>query len=470
MVGITAFGAYVPMYRLSGQVVGGVWGEGAADAERSVANYDEDSLTMAVEATLNCLAGRDPRGVEGLLFASTTAPYAEKQNATLIATVADLPAESFTADLAHSLRAGTAALRCAVDAVKSGSARSVVVAAADCRLAEAGSDLEMTLGDAGAALLIGQEGVVASIEGLYSLNYEFTDVWRKRQDRYLNQADARFVQTYGYERCIKNTLSGLMKKYELRPEQIAKVVYYAPDIRTHRTLMRPLGFKPEAYQDGRLLTTVGNAGAAAPFLSLIAALEEAQPGDRIVLVSYGNGADAVLLQVTEQIRELQGRPGGLKTQLASKRPLVNYGKYLHFRELVETDKILPYSSPILLWREIRADLQLYGQRCRPCGAIQYPMRRVCWRCGTKDEFDDAKLARHGTVVTFTKDHLVPTPDPPVIMVTADLEGGGRLYCQLTDCDPQAVQIGMTVEATFRKYHEGEGFNNYFWKFRSIRAA
>jgi uncharacterized OB-fold protein len=53
------------------------------------------------------------------------------------------------------------------------------------------------------------------------------------------------------------------------------------------------------------------------------------------------------------------------------------------------------------------------------------------------------------------------------MVAADLEGGGRFYTQLTDGDPDAVTFDLPVELTFRRFHEGGGLVNYFWKFRPL---
>jgi uncharacterized OB-fold protein len=118
-------------------------------------------------------------------------------------------------------------------------------------------------------------------------------------------------------------------------------------------------------------------------------------------------------------------------------------------------------------REERQDLRLYGQRCRACGAVQYPRRHVCWQCGGK-KLGEHRLSRRGRVFTFTKDHLVPSPDPPTVMVAADLEGGGRFYTQLTDGDPDAVTFDLPVELTFRRFHEGAGLANYFfWKFRPL---
>jgi hydroxymethylglutaryl-CoA synthase len=120
VIGITAFGTYVPTYRLGRNEIARAWKTKDLGGERTVAKHDEDSLTMAVAATLKCIKSI-PKGVDGLFFASTTSPYREKQAATIVAAATDLPMNSRTSDITDSIRAGTIAMGLAADAVKSGS-------------------------------------------------------------------------------------------------------------------------------------------------------------------------------------------------------------------------------------------------------------------------------------------------------------------------------------------------------------
>ena len=120
-------------------------------------------------------------------------------------------------------------------------------------------------------------------------------------------------------------------------------------------------------------------------------------------------------------------------------------------------------------REKKQNLQLYGVECKSCGHVYFPMKRVCVSCGAKDNFIEKKLSREGVLYTFTKDILYPTPNPPNITGCADLNGGGRFYGQLTDVNPDDVKIGMPVRLVLRKFHEGGGFYNYFWKLAPKQA-
>jgi uncharacterized OB-fold protein len=151
--------------------------------------------------------------------------------------------------------------------------------------------------------------------------------------------------------------------------------------------------------------------------------------------------------------------------LSRKRTMPSYGKYAIFRDLLRNLPNEGASSPVVLWREVKQDLQLYGEKCNRCGMVQFPRQRVCVECGAKDDFADAKLSRRGTVHTFTNDYLLPTLDPPTTEAVVNVEGGGRVLVQLTDAGPEEVRVGLDVDLVLRKLHEGGGLKNYFWKAR-----
>ena len=165
-----------------------------------------------------------------------------------------------------------------------------------------------------------------------------------------------------------------------------------------------------------------------------------------------------------------GRPipagQGVARQIEVKRTLPSYGRYARFRKLVRKETVTSdVSSPVILWRDRKELLPLYGGRCPRCGTVQFPKHRLCVECADPNGLEEVKLARRGRLFTFTNDYLTESPDPPVTHAVVDLDGGGRLYVQLTDCEPERVEIDMPLELTFRKIHEAGGFNNYFWKAR-----
>ncbi len=473
MVGITAYGGYVPAFRLSRDVMAKAWGKRSIGGERSIANHDEDSATMAVEAVFDCLQGDERSNVGGLFFASTTAPYREKEISSLIATTADLPREILTADFANGLRAGGAALRAALDAVGNGSAENLLVVASDCRLGYPQSELEQAFGDGAAALTIGSSGVIATLEGHYAFSDEMMDVWRKADDTFVQSWESRWVVGEGYSALMQQALSGLMKKKGLDAKGINLVAFPGPDARSHRRLAQGLAFDVETQVIDPLLGQVGDCGAAHPVMLLVSALEKAKAGDTILLGAYGNGAEAFLFRVTGEIGRLKARRG-IRGWLPSKLPLPTYEKYLSYRGLLETQPADPFRllpSATASWRDTSSILRFHGSKCRNCGSLAYPIQRICYACRAKDAFDVVRLSdAKGKVFTFSLDNLAGRGDDPVVVQTvveSDVEQT-RIYCMMTDVQPGDVKVGMPVEFTFRRIYEGAGFHNYSWKCRPVR--
>jgi len=472
MVGIVSYGAYIPIYRLSREAIGAMWVKSLGKGEKAVANADEDSLTMGVEAVLNCLNGMDRQQVDGLYFATASPPYVEKQSASIIRAAADLREDIPTMDVAHSLRGASSAMRAAMDAVQAGSARKVMVAAAECRIPAPNSDFEAIFGDGAAAFLIADSDVAAIIEGSYHLSSEFIDVWRKPEDTYMQSWEERFIREEGYLKVIPQAVSALLKKHELSPKDISKAAFYGPDARTHAAIARAMGLDAKTQVQAPMFDSVGNAGTALAPMMLVAALEEAKPGDRMLYATYGDGADAFLLRVTEQIEKVRDRRG-IKRHLESKLVLPSYGKYVEIRELMEWEagrRPSRRSSLPVIWRERQHLFSLYGQKCRACGNIQYPRQRICIYCQAKDNFELIRLSdKRGKVFTFSMDERAVEIVLPKVFTVVDLDEGGRFYSVMTDRDTSRVEVGMPVEMTFRIQLEGSGLHNYFWRVRPIRC-
>ncbi len=472
--GILASGAYIPLYRLSRDVIAGAWGTRSMGGERSVANHDEDAVTMAVEAARDCLRGLDRGGIGGLYFASTTAPYLEKGCAALIAKALDLPRGLLTADFAHSLRSGTNALLAALAVVESGRAEQVLVVASDCRLGYPRSDNEQLFGDAAAAVLVGRGGLVASVDASVSHADEIHDSWRRDVDPFVHSWEARFTFEQGYMANMQEALRALMEQAGLAPADVAKLVSYTPDARSADRLAQSLGFDRKTQLQPGLIDGVGCSGAAHTLLLLAAGLEEAGSGDRIVLAGYGDGADALLLTVAASSA---GNGGGVRAHLASKRPLPSYERYAAFRGIVPVQpeqrlRVYDFSGAPITWRERDSFLSMHGSRCNRCGTTCFPMQRICYECRSLDDFTPVPLAEApASIFTYSLDHLAGTISPPVIKVVAESQvGRTRINCTLTDCDAKDVAVEMPVEMTFRRLHEGAEMHHYTWKARPPRTT
>lgn len=466
MVGIVSYGAYVPYYRLKKETVAQAFGKKAGKGSKAVAYCDEDSLTMAVAAALDAVNGTNTDDIRALYFASTTSPYAEKQAATQVAAALDLGTKIRTADFANTLRAGSSAVLAGCDALAVAEAGKVMVTFSDCRLGAADGKFEDELGDAAAAFLLGTEDLLATIDASASVAKEAIDEWRADDDRFVRFFDVRYASTLLYTPLVTEAVSDLFAKTGLAAADYSKLVLYGHDDKTRSALAAKLGFAPEQVVPS-YFKEIGNSGNAAAGLMLCKALDDAKAGDRILFVSYGEGADAISLTVTEKAASHKV-PNSVEALLAHKNDTLPYGKYLKWKGMITTEpqRRPPQERSALpdLYRNYKKNHALYGSRCNECGTIVFPPQRICVHCGCTDNYELYSLRdKVGTVRTFTADGLSISMDSPNIIVDIECEGGGKMLTYLVDCKQEDVYVGMKVKPTFRKLFEVNGASTYFWK-------
>lgn len=466
MVGILDIAAYLPRYRLPAQLVAQSFRRQGDRSARAVGNHDEDSLTMAATAAEWCLRGGD---VDGVYFASTSAPYREKLISPVVAAVTDQSADAATADFSGSLRAGTTALAAAADTVRAGRLGRVLVTAADQRVPRPGAELEHAFGAGAAAVVVGPaDEALVTLDAYSTRNDDLLHFWRREQDRFVSGGDARYARQEQYLPNVVTAMRAVFEAAGVAAADVEHVVLDAPDSGSLGAAAKALGLTPEQVVDP-LLGSVGHTGAAHSLLLLQSALERAAPGDRILVSAYGDGVDVALLTATDRVRDW--RPLRSVAELAADAVEVDsYQRYLAFRGVVaegQDESERPFSSISLLRRTAKQDTRLYGARCLSCGRIQYPIPRLCPACRGR-QLEDVKLTRRGTVFTLTREHYYPTPDPPLVVAVVDLDGGGRVVLQGTDTggDGDAIDIGTRVELVYRRYHEAQRFHNYYWKCRA----
>ncbi len=482
MIGITSYGAYIPWHRIDRKSYLNAFGGFAIPGEKAIAGIDEDSVTMGVEAGIDCLSEIDPKTVDGLLFATTTSPYKEKQVSAMMAMPLDMRPDIRTADIASSLRGGTTAICMALDSIKAGSANSMLVIASDSRMAAPSGMTEQGLGDAAGALLLGTENVIAEVKESYSISDEFAGMYRAESDTFVRAWDDRMSMDESYAVVLPQAINGLLDKCGLSVKDITKAVYDPPgDIRRHAKLAKALGLEPSQLVDpSNIFLSIGLLGSAMSMVMLVSALEEANPGDKILFASYGNGADAFLLEVTDAIKKM-GPRRGFKQHLESKKVITNYVDYLRWRDMIPVGiGRRPEKRHISLsanFRERHVILGLWGVKCNRCGTPQYdngamstgPIR-ICAECQAQDDFEDYCFARRkASIFSFTHDMLAPVVSPPASVVLIEFDGGGRAFFDMTDRDPDTTEIGTRVEMTFRRLYVDRGYINYFWKARPIRV-
>jgi len=337
-VGIAGYGAYVPRYRLPGSEVDRIWNEGQAGSpvkEKSVPGVDEDTATMSIEAARNALAraGVDPAAIRAVWVGSESPPYAVKPTATIVAQAIGAVPATQAADWEFACKAGTEAFQAAIALVGSGMADYALAIGADTAQGRPGDALEFTAGAGAAAYLLGPaEDSLAIIEGSFSYVTDTPDFFRRPYQHY-PQHGHRFTGDPAYFHHILSAARQLMASLGTTPADYAAAVFHQPNPKFPEQAARTLGFKPEQTRTGLLCPLVGNVYAASSLLGLTAILDEARPGDRVLLVSYGSGAgsDALSFRVTDRIEERRHRAPRTQAYL-QRRKEIDYGTYVRYRK------------------------------------------------------------------------------------------------------------------------------------------
>jgi len=484
MIGITSYGAYIPRLRLerSSIVQNMGWFAPAimmvAQGERSMCNWDEDAITMAVAASRDCLIGKDKLAVDGVYLASTTLPFADRQNAGIVSTALNLRDNIITSDFTSSQKAGTTALVTAFEALKGGERKSILVTVADRRETRTAYFYEMWYGDGAASVLMGDTDVIAEYKGSYSVSYDFVDHYRGADKKYDYVWEERWARDAGYSKIIPEAVNGLMDKLNITIDQVDKLIFPCIFKAEHNKIAKTLGATPEQVVD-TFHEVCGETGTAHPLLMLVSVLEAAQPGDRILVAGFGQGSNAMCFVVTENIKKLENRMG-FKGSIENKKTTDNYLKWLKFRDLIEPEMGIRAEAPTqtattVLWRKRKMLLGLVGGKCRECGTPQFPKMDVCVNpeCGAFHSQDDYEFADvSAKIKTFTGDLLAVSVDPPHKYGIVQFEGGGRFLADFTDCEFDDLKVGRPVQMVFRKRVEDKsrGFVNYFWKAVPIPGA
>lgn len=469
MAGIVSYGAYVPFNRLQRSAIGAALEARAGRGERAIASYDEDAVTMGVEAARTCLHDADVAGIRNLFFATTEPPYQEKLNAATVHAALSLPDGVRSLDVTGSIGAGMSGLLAALDGAAAG--RDGLAVMSDIRLGAPEGAAEQSSGDGAAAFRVGDSGCIANLVATYSETLEHQGVWRLPGELFAKTWEDRFALTQVYVPLLARAAERLFSESGVAPSDIARFVIDAPNPRAIVAEAKTLKIAPERMADG-FLEMVGHTGAAHTGMMLASALDKARPGDRIAVFSTADGVDAALFEVTGAIAS-HTNPKPVDSLLASKRNDLAYMRYLKWRGIlpVERPRRPDPKRPAgpIAFRRKHWKFGFVGTECTACGTRHLPPQSVCVKCGASEQMREIPFAnRQGRIATYTLDQLAYSLQPPMVAAMVDFDGGGRVEVEMTDCEPEKVAIGDTVEMTFRRLFTADGVHNYFWKARPVR--
>jgi 3-hydroxy-3-methylglutaryl CoA synthase len=470
--GIVAFGAYIPRRRLQRKAIAETHGwfnpglANIAKGERAMANWDEDAVTMAVEAARDALGTRDRTALQSLRLASTTFPFLDRLHAGLVGDALELGTDVHTVDVSATQRAGTSALLDALNA-----SGDTLVIASENRRTKAASPLEMASGDGAAAIITGSKGVVAKLLGKASASADFVDHFRSMDNTFDYQWEERWVRDAGYMKIVPPVIARCLAAAKAKSEDVTTFILPSTIGKIAAAVAKAAKLPETAVAD-TMAPVCGDTGVAHPLVMLVAALEKAKPGEKILVVGFGQGADAMLFEVTPEIAKLPARLG-VKGHLARRKAETAYGRFLAFNDLItlergmraETDKPTPLSA---MWRNRETVTSFIGGKCSTCGTLQFPKTNICVNpnCNALHTQEPHPFAgKIGKINSFTSDRLTYSPDPPSMYGMIQFDEGGRTMMDFTDLDEPDLAVGKPMRMMFRikDIDPNRGFRRYFWK-------
>ncbi|HXT06054.1 MAG TPA: 3-oxoacyl-[acyl-carrier-protein] synthase III C-terminal domain-containing protein [Roseiarcus sp.] len=483
MIGITGFGAYVPRLRLPRQVAAqaNAWYApqfGGRKGARAFANWDEDSVTMAVAAARDCLGPAEDRShVRAVLLATDTPPFAERLNAAIVAGALTLDDDIEAADLGGTPRVALTALTQAV-ARATAFPGEVLVLAADRRKARPGSAQELEYGDGAAAALVGRDKVLAQFLGSATLSVDFVDHFRASGESIDYQWEERWIRDEGVSKLVPRVVAGALRQAGIAAEQVDHLLFPTSFARMDAQVAKACGIHDEAVA-ASLIDRIGDCGAAHGLIMLADGLERAKPGQIIVLAAFGSGAQAIVLRATPLVESF--RPTrGVRAWIARGKEEPNYTRFLSFGGQLslergmrgEQDRKTALSTA---WRHRNALLGLVAGKCRVTGSVHFPPSRLSYdpQGPLQDTQEPYKLAdRPARVLSWSAEYLSYHPSPPHHYGQIDFEGGGRILMDFTDLDVGEVDSGTPMEMVFRikDIDTARNYTRYFWKATPARGA
>jgi hydroxymethylglutaryl-CoA synthase len=353
MTGIIGYGVYIPRLRLRVEDIWNIWVNPTDTdtiikkrrglSEKAVTRWDEDSVTMAIYAAKSSLeiAGIDPKELNAVYLGSCTNPYCSGAAGPVIAEALGTVPELMCADCQFSTKSGTAAIQICAALVTSGIIRYGLAIGSDAlsRHVPPNDVLEYSASSGAAAFLVGKDKVIAEIEGMHSYTTLTPEFFRLSGERYIKHAASEDDEyLVGYSRHIKKAVEGYLKKFSGKAEDFMYVALSQPDGQMPIDVSKEIGFSEEQIKLGLMAADIGDCGSASPLLSLAAILDQAKPGQRILLISYGFGAgcDVLGLKTTNLIEEARKR----RATYPSVREMISNKEYIDYAQSLRQERKL----------------------------------------------------------------------------------------------------------------------------------
>jgi hydroxymethylglutaryl-CoA synthase len=344
MAGIIGYGAYIPRNRIKSEEIARQWGKdpGAIERglllkEKSVPGLDEDTITISVAAGRRAVdrAGIDPSLVGAVYVGSESHPYAVKPSGTIVSEVLGIAPEVHVADFEFACKAGTEAMFVALGLVESGRVEYAMGIGADTSQGAPNDALEFSASAGGAAFIFGNDDLLVEVVDTYSYTSDTPDFWR-REGEFYPRHGGRFTGEPAYFKHVLAATRAILDRTGLKPSDFRYAVLHMPNGKFPLAAGKQLGFTKEQLEVGWVVPQMGNTYSGSSPTGLAAVLDVAQPGDMILITSFGSGAgsDSFVLRATELLPERVARAPTVHSMLEGQRHYLTYGEYAKYREKI----------------------------------------------------------------------------------------------------------------------------------------
>ncbi|WP_454739523.1 3-oxoacyl-[acyl-carrier-protein] synthase III C-terminal domain-containing protein [Cupriavidus necator] len=478
--GITGYGGYVPRLRMQRAAIAAAhrWMAPAnmamAKGHRAFCSWDEDSVTMAVEAARDALDSRPRQDITALAMATTRPAFGDLQSASIVAGALDLPANVRTLDVGQSQRAGVAGLLAQLRAADG----EALFIASDHPAGKPASTQELTYGAGAAAFTLGSEDIVASLVGSASCANLFVDHFRAADGKYDYFWEERWIRDEGYGKIVPETVRQALAQANVAPSDVSHFILASPLKGAAAMVAKGCGFSPEAVA-AHLDEHCGYAGTAHACLMLADVLERAQPGQLIVVAGFGQGCDVLVLRTTEAITGFRPRRGVARA-IAEGQVHDAYLRMLSYGNAIELEWGMRAEKPLktAFTDQYRSSHQLasfVAGTCCQCGTVQFPQLSYCVKAGCNAPASGFRRSHlydvPARVLTSTADWLSYHPSPPLYVGFVQFDNDARVLMEIVDVGQQGLEVGTPLQMVFRikDVDRARNYPRYFWKATPVAA-
>ncbi len=352
-MGIVGYGAYLPPFRITVEEIAHQWqkdsqliSQSLGVCQKAVADYDEDCLTMAVEASKQAIsmAKIKPRKIGACFIGSIGAcfigsesfPYAVKPSSVTLAQALGMDNYYFTADLQFACKAGTTGIQIIAALIESGLIDYGLAVGSDKAQGSPGDALEYTAASGAAAIILGCKKFewLAKLNYISSFNSDTPDFWRRQGEKFPSHA-GRFTGEPAYFRHVVESSAMFMKKLDRKPQDFNYAIFHSPNKKFPLKAGKDLGFSFQQMKYSLLVEEIGNPYSASAMISLVNVLDQAKAGERILMTSYGSGAgsDNFIWETTSNLVKKRKKNKKLIDNLKETQ-MISYGDYLRKMEVI----------------------------------------------------------------------------------------------------------------------------------------